>query len=140
MVDRIVSGEVSDRSSLSARSYHLVGTETVRAAASRASGYLRGAWEAWQEHDAGQRVGQGTRPARERWLLPLLRELGYGQVPALPHPAVVLRAELDAAFFPLYGVDREGADYIMETFPIVKRKDIAAHGSFRFTIGKVSMM
>lgn len=84
LVDRIIAGEVSDRSSLSARSYHLVGTETVRDAASRAWGYLRGAWVAWREHDAAQRVGAGTGPARERWLLPLLRELGYGQVPALP--------------------------------------------------------
>jgi type I restriction-modification system DNA methylase subunit len=42
-----------------------------------------------------------------------------------------LRAELDAAFFHLYGIDRDDAGYIMETFPIVKRKDIAAHGSYR---------
>ena len=38
----------------------------------------------------------------------------------------LLRAELDAAFFHLYGIDRDDVDYIMETFPIVKRKDIAA--------------
>lgn len=43
----------------------------------------------------------------------------------------LLRAELDAAFFHLYGVEREDVDYIMETFPIVKRKDIAAHGEYR---------
>jgi len=42
-----------------------------------------------------------------------------------------LRAELDAAFFHLYGIDRDDVDYIMETFPIVKRKDIAAHGTYR---------
>jgi hypothetical protein len=42
-----------------------------------------------------------------------------------------LRAELDAACFHLYGVERDDADYIMETFPIVKRKDVAAHGEFR---------
>ncbi|BBX24037.1 hypothetical protein MTER_34480 [Mycolicibacter terrae] len=42
-----------------------------------------------------------------------------------------LRAELDAAFFHLYGIDRGDADYIMETFPIVKRKDIAEHGEYR---------
>jgi hypothetical protein len=40
------------------------------------------------------------------------------------------RAELDAAFFHLYGIEREDVDYIMETFPIAKRKDIAAHGEF----------
>lgn len=42
-----------------------------------------------------------------------------------------LRAELDAAFFHLYGIERDDVDYIMETFPIVKRKDIAAHGEYR---------
>ena len=43
----------------------------------------------------------------------------------------LIRAELDAAFFHLYGIDRDDVDYIMETFPIVKRKDIAAHGTYR---------
>lgn len=43
----------------------------------------------------------------------------------------LLRAELDAAFFHLYGIERDDVDYIMETFPIVKRKDIAAHGEYR---------
>ncbi|MGH3634773.1 MAG: Eco57I restriction-modification methylase domain-containing protein, partial [Mycobacterium sp.] len=41
------------------------------------------------------------------------------------------RAELDAAFFHLYGIERDDVEYIMETFPIVKRKDIAAHGEYR---------
>lgn len=35
-----------------------------------------------------------------------------------------LRAELDALYFHLYGIERADVDYIMETFPIVKRKDI----------------
>ena len=34
-------------------------------------------------------------------------------------------------FFHLYGIERDDVDYIMETFPIVKRKDEAAHGSYR---------
>jgi len=42
-----------------------------------------------------------------------------------------LRAELDALMFHVYGVSRDDADYILETFPIVKRKDIAAHGEYR---------
>lgn len=42
-----------------------------------------------------------------------------------------LRAELDALFFHLYGISRDDVDYIMETFPIVKRKDEAEHGCFR---------
>jgi hypothetical protein len=42
-----------------------------------------------------------------------------------------IRAELDAAFFHLYGIERDDVDYIMETFPIVKRKDVAEHGEYR---------
>jgi hypothetical protein len=42
-----------------------------------------------------------------------------------------MRAELDAAMFVLYGIERDDVDYIMETFPIVKRKDIAEHGEYR---------
>jgi hypothetical protein len=42
-----------------------------------------------------------------------------------------LRAELDAAFFHLYGIQRDDIDYIMGTFPIVRRKDEAAHGEYR---------
>ena len=43
----------------------------------------------------------------------------------------VMRAELDAAFFHLYGLDHGDVEYIMETFPIVKRKDIQQYGTFR---------
>jgi len=42
----------------------------------------------------------------------------------------LMRAELDAAFFHLYGIERDDIDYIMDTFPIVKRKDEAAHGEY----------
>lgn len=42
-----------------------------------------------------------------------------------------IQAEINAAFFHLYGVERDDVDYIMETFPIVKRKDVAAHGEYR---------
>ena len=42
-----------------------------------------------------------------------------------------VRAELDAAMFFLYGIERDDVDYIMDTFPIVKRKDEAAYGEYR---------
>ena len=42
-----------------------------------------------------------------------------------------LRAELDGLMFHLYGVGREDVEYILETFPIVKRKDERAFGEFR---------
>ncbi|MFH9569631.1 Eco57I restriction-modification methylase domain-containing protein [Streptomyces sp. NPDC017230] len=42
-----------------------------------------------------------------------------------------IRAELDALFFHLYGVSREDTDYILDTFPIVRRKDEAKYGTYR---------
>jgi len=43
----------------------------------------------------------------------------------------LLCCELDAAYFHLYSIERDDVDYIMETFPVVKRKDEAAHGEYR---------
>jgi len=42
-----------------------------------------------------------------------------------------LRAELDGALFHMYGLLRDEVQYIMETFAIVKSKDIAAQGEYR---------
>jgi len=42
-----------------------------------------------------------------------------------------LRCQLDALYFHLYGLTREEADYILETFPIVKRHDIEQYGRYR---------
>jgi hypothetical protein len=90
LLARIQTAEVSDPASLSPASYHLAGRETTRDAASRAWSYLRGAWAAWREHAAAQPPGSaGTGAARERWLLILLRELGYGHVPAVPGGYVI---------------------------------------------------
>jgi hypothetical protein len=43
----------------------------------------------------------------------------------------LLRCELDAAYFHLYGIARDDVDYIMETFPVVKRKDEKQYGEYR---------
>jgi hypothetical protein len=43
----------------------------------------------------------------------------------------VLRAELDAAYFHLYGLDRDEVGHILDTFPIVRRKDETVHGEYR---------
>jgi len=40
-------------------------------------------------------------------------------------------AQLDAIYFHLYGIERADVEYIMSTFPIVERKDRAAHGAYR---------
>jgi hypothetical protein len=44
---------------------------------------------------------------------------------------VLLRAELDAAYFHLYAVEREDVDYVMETFPVVRKRDEARFGEYR---------
>jgi hypothetical protein len=43
----------------------------------------------------------------------------------------LLRAELDAAYFHLYEIERDDVEYIMETFPIVKRRDEEHFGEYR---------
>ena len=48
-----------------------------------------------------------------------------------PDRRFLLRAELDAAIFHVYSFDRRDVDHIMDTFPIVRRKDEADHGEYR---------
>lgn len=43
----------------------------------------------------------------------------------------LLRAELDACFFHLYGLQSYDVDYVMETFPIARDRDVATHGEYR---------
>ena len=62
------------------------------------------------------------------WIGDRVRYLNVGV--AQPGRREIL-AEVDAAFFHLYGVQREDIDYIMESFPIVKRKDISEFGDYR---------
>jgi hypothetical protein len=42
-----------------------------------------------------------------------------------------LRCQLDALFFHLYELSREDTEYILETFPIVKRHDLQRFGHYR---------
>ena len=64
---------------------------------------------------------------------PMLQEVdGLAEIEKWePIERATMRSELDAAFFHLYGITREDVDYIMEAFPIVKRKDIKEHGEYR---------
>jgi len=61
------------------------------------------------------------------------RDLGYEGAPFVWDEArrFRLRCELDALYFHLYGMARGDVEYIMDTFPIVRRKDEAAYGEFR---------
>ncbi|MFV2124839.1 Eco57I restriction-modification methylase domain-containing protein [Micromonospora sp. LOL_013] len=66
-------------------------------------------------------------------LVSYARDLGENGPPFRwdPQRRELLRAELDAAYFHLYGVDRDDVDYIMETFKVVREKDEKAHGEYR---------
>lgn len=48
-----------------------------------------------------------------------------------PERRALIQAELDAAFFHLYGLSREDTDYVLETFPIVKKNDEKKFGEYR---------
>lgn len=81
------------------------------------------------------------------WLLPRILELTYTaeDIRALAsdcgYPGApfrwddarrfLLRSELNAAFFHLYGIERGDVEYILETFHIVKRKDEQQYGEYR---------
>jgi hypothetical protein len=66
-------------------------------------------------------------------LEPFARDVGYNGPPFRWDPArrFLLRCELDAAFFHLYGLSRDDTDYVLGTFPIVGKNDEKAHGEYR---------
>ncbi|MFC9861999.1 MULTISPECIES: Eco57I restriction-modification methylase domain-containing protein [unclassified Streptomyces] len=63
----------------------------------------------------------------------LAKDLGYTGTPFRweANRREQLRTELDAALFHLYGVSRDDVEYVMDTFPVVKREDEAVHGTYR---------
>ncbi|MFC7449700.1 hypothetical protein [Rhodococcus daqingensis] len=66
-------------------------------------------------------------------MCPLAQELGESG-PAFvwnEERRSLIRAELDAAFLHLYGVTREDADHILDSFPLVRGKDEAQFDEFR---------
>jgi hypothetical protein len=81
------------------------------------------------------------------WLLPRILELTYTAWDLQPFardcgdegPPFIwdpdrrfrLQCELDAAFFHLYGVSRDDADYILGTFAVLERTETRTHGEFR---------
>lgn len=90
LLDRVAEGD-PDLGGLRSADFHLGGSETTREAANRAWAYLRGVWASYRA--ALERLPAGD-PAvgltREKWLLVLLRELGYGRVPTTPAGGIVV--------------------------------------------------
>ena len=66
-------------------------------------------------------------------IAPFARDLGYHGPPFIwnEEERRHLRARLDALYFHLYGLSRDDASYILDTFPIVRRHDKAAFGHYR---------
>ncbi|MGX1223459.1 Eco57I restriction-modification methylase domain-containing protein [Streptomyces ambofaciens] len=66
-------------------------------------------------------------------LTPFARDLGDDGPPFRWDEArrTQIRAELDAAMFHLYGLTDSQVGHVMETFPIVRGKDMTAHGEYR---------
>ena len=61
------------------------------------------------------------------------RDLGYDGPPFVwsEEERRHLRARLDALYFHLYGLTKEDAAYVLDTFPIVRKEDEAAFGRYR---------
>jgi len=72
-------------------------------------------------------------------LAPFARDLGYVDARGQVLPPVTWNdaerrqrlAALDALFFHLYGLGRDDAAYVLDTFPIVRQQDEAAFGRYR---------
>jgi len=64
---------------------------------------------------------------------PFARDLGYDGQPYIwdEEDRRHLRARLDALYFHLYGLSRDDAEYVLDTFPIVRRDDEQAFGIYR---------
>ena len=73
---------------------------------------------------------------------PFARDLGYNGAPFKwdPEERRHLRARLDALYFHLYGISNEDAEYILSTFPIVRREDEREFGSYRTSEMIISYM
>ena len=66
-------------------------------------------------------------------MFPFARDLGYTGLPFTwdAEERRHLRARLDALYFHLYGLSRDDAGYILDTFPIVRRQDEKEFGDYR---------
>jgi hypothetical protein len=82
LLQRIVHGD-KELPGLDDASYHLVAGERLNERISQSWNRLLGTWKAFRAAaNAIPETDTGTTLTRERWLLVLLQELGYGRLPA----------------------------------------------------------
>ena len=58
----------------------------------------------------------------------------------IPEERRHLRARLDALYFHLYGISNDAAEYILSTFPIIRREDEAEFDRYRTSEMIISYM
>lgn len=81
LLARIAAGDRS-LDGLTPESYHLAPTERLGEAATRAWTHLQSSWRNFRAAGAKLPAADpGTSATRERWLLPLFQEFGYGRLP-----------------------------------------------------------
>ena len=76
---------------------------------------------------------------------PFAKDMGYDGPPFIwdEEERRHLRARLDALYFHLDGISREDADYILSTFPIIKREDEKEFKTYRtrdFVLGYMNAL
>ena len=82
LLQRIADG--NDLPGLRPADYHLCEGERLNEAVNRAWNRCTGAWKGFKEQsDKLPATDSGTTLTRERWLLVLFQELGFGRLPAL---------------------------------------------------------
>jgi hypothetical protein len=95
LLQRIVHGD-KELSGLDDASYHLVAGERLNERISQSWNRLLGVWKAFRAAaDALSENDTGTTLTRERWLLVLWQELGYGRLPA------ARATEIDGKSYPI---------------------------------------
>lgn len=91
LLKRIFSGD-SDLDGLKSKDYHLSEREKLNEAINRSWNVLQGYWRSFLTGKEKLAEGDlGTTLTRERWLLPLFQELGYGRL--LTHKAIDIESK-----------------------------------------------
>lgn len=95
LLQRILAGD-AELGGLTPDDYHLHGKEKLNEAVNRSWNRLQSAWAAFQAgRNRLENSEPGTTLTRERWLLPLFQELGYGRL------ATTKTVEIEGKAYPI---------------------------------------
>ncbi len=86
------------------------------------------------EHVTGETLVRTLELTYTAWdLEPFAKNCGYNGPPFRRNEErrFLLRCEVGATYFHLYGIERDDVDYIMEMFPIVKCRDEQKYSDYR---------